>query len=102
MKSKGSLINRNIIAVTVLVIIAVISGKISFDKQKKFDELELEREAYLKTIESLELELESKKKELDEIDSSEFIEKYAREVLRMVKPNELYFKTYYPEDEEEE
>ncbi len=100
MKSKRSLINKNIIAIAVLVIAVVISGKISYDKQGKYNELEFEKVAYLETIKTLKNDLKKCEEKLDEIDNLDFIETYAREILKMARPNEIHMRVNYNNEDE--
>lgn len=100
MKARKSFIRKNTIAVIILIITLVVTGIKTISVEMMYRELQAEEEEYLIKIKELEETLEEKKKDLSEVDSLDFVEKYARETLKMVKPNEVYFIINYPKDDE--
>lgn len=99
MKRRKSFVRRHIIAISFLVVIAIYSGVMTFQKQEKLNELRIKSEAALTEIERLERELDSKQYELNKIDNLDFVERIAREKLKMVRPNEVYFQMMYGKEE---
>lgn len=99
MKRRKSFVRRHIIAISFLVAIAIYSGVMTFQKQEKLHELKMRSEAALIEIERLERELDSKRYELARIDNPDFVERIAREKLKMVRPNEVYFQMMYGKEE---
>lgn len=100
MKARKSFVRRNIIAISFLIIVALISFiKIISKEVLYYDLIETEK-SYLEQIKNLEDTLEDEKKNLESIDTLEFIEKYARETLKMVKPDEIYFLINYSKNDD--
>lgn len=60
-------------------------------QQIKLLELNKEKKAYEEQIEKRKMEIDSLKKQLEEVQSPAYIEKIAREKLKMVRPDEIIF-----------
>lgn len=60
-------------------------------QQIKLLELSKEKKAYEEQIEKRKMEIDSLKKQLEEVQSPSYIEKIAREKLKMVRPDEIIF-----------
>ncbi len=71
-------------------------------KQDIYEELKKQEEKYLKEINDLENQLSIYERELQESTSREYIEKYAREILKMVSPDEVYYDVNYSKNKKEE
>lgn len=99
MKKRRSFFRRHSIAIGILVIVAIFSVTTTLMKQEKYDELKQSGEEYLAEIEALEIKLKRVQNDLEEIDSLDFVEKYARETLKMVSPDEVYFQIHYTDEE---
>lgn len=99
MRSRKSFIKKNTIAVVILIIILIITGIKTISIELMYRDLQAEEKEYLREIKELEDTLNNKKKELSEVDTLDFVEKYARETLKMVKPNEVYFIINYPKED---
>lgn len=85
-------VRKNLIVI--LLGIALIAWAIMtlISQQVKLMELKKEEAAYRTNIEKLRKELDAMASEIEKSQSPEFIEKMAREKLKMVKPNEtIYF-----------
>lgn len=102
MKSKKSIIKKNSIAILILIVVAVISGVKTLSKEISYRELKVTEQEYLSEIRKLKEVKSDKEKDLNNVDTLEFVEKFAREKLKMVKPNEVYFIINYSEDDLDE
>ena len=99
MKKRRSFLRRNSIAIGILVIVAIYSVTSTILKQDLYKELKIQGDEYMAEIEALERTLNQYQDQLDKIDTLEFVEEYARETLKMVSPDEIYFQIYYSNDE---
>jgi cell division protein DivIC len=91
MKRRKSFVRRHIIAIFFLIIIAIYSVVSTVTKIDRLNELRNESEATIVAIEAKEMELKTKQYELSKVGDLDFVEKFAREKLKMVKPNEIFF-----------
>lgn len=91
MKRRKSFFKRHFIALTILLLVAVYSVSMTMAKQQKLDELRLKSDLAVAKIQQLEMTLKDKEYELNKTDDLDYIEKFARENLKMVFPNEVYF-----------
>lgn len=99
MKKRRSFFRRNSIAIGILVIVAIFSVTQTLSKQEKYNQLRDQGEKYIAEIEELERQLKQHQEKLDRVDTLEFVEEYAREKLKMVSPDEVYFQIYYSDEE---
>jgi cell division protein FtsB len=99
MKKRRSFLRKNSIAIGILVIVAIYSVTSTILKQDLYKELKIQGDEYMAEIEALERTLNQYQDQLDKIDTLEFVEEYARETLKMVSPDEIYFQIYYSNDE---
>lgn len=102
MKARRSFVKRNAIAILLLVIIASISGMKTLQKEMKHREFLKKEQVYLKDIEELKKTLVEKTFNLENVNNLEFVEKYARENLNMIKTNEFLYIIAFPKDSEED
>ncbi len=86
------------ILVSFLILSISVSIATYMSKQYMYDQLKVEEEKYLKEISELKDKLNLYEKELKEATSREYIERYARENLKMVSPDEIYYDVKYPDD----
>lgn len=99
MKKRRSYLRKNSIAIGILVIVAIYSVTSTILKQDLYKELKIQGDEYMAEIEALERTLNQYQDQLDKIDTLEFVEEYARETLKMVSPDEIYFQIYYSNEE---
>lgn len=99
MKKRRSFLRKNSIAIGILVIVAIYSVTSTILKQDLYKELKIQGDEYMAEIEALERTLNQYQDQLDKIDTLEFVEEYARETLKMVSPDEIYFQIYYSNEE---
>ena len=99
MKKRRSFLRKNSIAIGILVIVAIYSVTSTILKQDLYKELKIQGDEYMAEIEALERTLNQYQDRLDKIDTLEFVEEYARETLKMVSPDEIYFQIYYSNEE---
>lgn len=73
-------------------IVAIVRlGMTSYDQKKTLAELEEEKRQKETDLVNLDMETKSLEEELENADSLEFVEKIAREKLRMVGPDDLIY-----------
>ncbi len=90
-RKKGRFIKRNRITIIIVGILFAYLSISLINQQIKINSLlEKEKEA-LEELESLKAEANSIKEKIEESNNDEFIEKVAREKLKMVKPNEIIY-----------
>ena len=90
-RKKGSFFKRNGIA---LLFLAVLLGYLSFtiiNQEIKLRALRKEGDQIEKTVEELKKKLSGMEKKIEESGNPQFIEKAARERLKMVKQNEIIY-----------
>ncbi|MBI9014011.1 MAG: cell division protein FtsL [Clostridiales bacterium] len=100
MKKRRSFLRRHSISIGILVIVAIFSVASTLNKQELYNELKQQGETYITEIDKLERELKQYQEDLERVETLEFVEEYAREKLKMVSPNEIYFQIHYASDEE--
>ena len=85
--------NRNLFAVVIVVIVTVIGFSVFniFSVNARLAEAITEQEGLLAEKEKLTYDLEN-------VDNEEYIEQQARDLLKMIKPGEIYY--VVPEEEE--
>jgi len=99
MKKRRSFFKRHSIAIGILILVAIFSVSTTLRKQDIYDELVENGEAYIAEIESLERTLKRYQEELEAVETLEFVEQYARETLKMVSPDEIYYQIHYTDEE---
>lgn len=99
MKKRRSFLKRHSIAIGILVVVAVFSVSTTLRKQDIYDKLVEDGQAYIGEIERLERTLKTYQDELEAVETLEFVEQYARETLKMVSPDEIYYQIHYTEKE---
>lgn len=99
MKRRRSFFRRHSIAIGILIIVAIYSVTSTISKQDLYKQLTIQGDEYMAEIELLERNLKQYQDQLDKIDTLEFVEEYARETLKMVSPDEIYFQIYYSNEE---
>ncbi len=94
-KNKLKLFVFKFIIVSLFILVFAFSLSSTINKRKMYNELKAKGDDYLEEIKSLELILQNYKNELEDINSLKYVEEYARETLKMVGPNEIYFQINY-------
>lgn len=97
-RKKGSFFKRNRIAIIVLGSLMVYSLITIVNQEMKLRDLHSQERQLQKKFEELKTEVSETEKKVEESTSLEFIEKLAREKLKMVKRNEII---YIIQDEKE-
>lgn len=90
-RKKGSFFRRNKIAI---LVIGVLLGYLSvtiINQEIKLRALQEEGRQLQEVVGKLEKELGNMEKKVEESENLEYIEKTAREKLKMVKPNEIIY-----------
>lgn len=90
-RKKGSFFRRNKIAI---LVIGVLLGYLSvtiINQEIKLRALQEEGRQLQEVVVKLEKELGNMEKKVEESENLEYIEKTAREKLKMVKPNEIIY-----------
>ena len=87
-RKKMSFLRRNKIAIIFLSILLAYLSITTVSQQMKLKDLENKEKQLQKRVESLKEELSEIEKKLEESTELDFIEKTAREKLKMVKQNE--------------
>ena len=100
MKRRRSFLRRHSISIGILVIVAIFSVASTLSKQDLYNELQEQGDAYLNQIDELERTLKQYENDLERVETLEFVEEYAREKLKMVSPDEIYFQIHYTGDDE--
>lgn len=100
MKKRRSFIGRHSISVGILVIVAIFSVASTLSKQVLYDGLQKQGDTYLIQIDVLERTLKQYEEDLERVETLEFVEEYAREKLKMVSPDEIYFQIHYIGDDD--
>lgn len=95
MRKRKSFLRRHIVAVTFFVLVAVYSVTATWTKQDKLNELRAKSEAAIEQIQQLEMELKDQEYQQDKMDDPDFVERFVREKLKMVRPNEVHFEMMY-------
>lgn len=101
MKRKKSFLKRHIIAISFLILVGVYSMYSLHVKEQRLNELEMTSEQRIEEIRVLKHEILRLKGDLEEVNTSAFYERTAREIFKMVYPHEIYFQMI-SEDEEDE
>ena len=84
-------------------IVAIVRlGMTSYDQKKTLAELEEEKKQKETDLVNLDMETKSLEEEIENADSLEFVEKIAREKLRMVGPDDLIYIGSEVEESEED
>ena len=99
MKKRRSFVKRHTISIGILVIVAIFSVRTTLQKQDLYDKLVAQGDDYIAEIDELEQTLKEYQNELEQVDTLEFVEKYARETLKMVSPDEIYYQIYFTDEE---
>lgn len=99
MKKKRSFFKRHFFAIIILVIVATYSGVSTLNKELTRQELLIKKASYLAQIEQLRDELAEMERDLARVETPEYIEEYAREVMKMIGPDEFFFQIHYQEKE---
>lgn len=102
MKKKKSFFKRHIIAIVFLLLVAVYSAYSTYTKEQTLKSLQSISQERLETIRSLKDEVSQLESSLEQINTPEFIERYAREKFKMVHPHEVFFQMIYEENEDDE
>lgn len=97
-RRKGSFLKRNRIAILFLSCLLVYLSITIVNQETKLRDLKNEGEQLQKTVDELKEEVSKMEKKVEESASLEFVEKVAREKLKMVKQNEII---YIIQDEKE-
>lgn len=95
MKRRKSFMRRHIIAISFLILVAAYSITSTLHKQNTLNDLELTSQETIAEIERLEMVLREHELELSKVDTLDYVERYARERFKMVKPDEIYFQMIY-------
>ncbi len=74
-----------------LLVIGLYVGWIFVDQQLRLHKLAEQEGTYKKRVEQLKQEVARREEEIKSANTPEFIEKVAREQLKMVKPNEIIY-----------
>jgi len=98
MKKRRSFLRRHSISVGILVIVAIFSVASTLSKQDLYNGLQQQGDTYLTQIDELERTLKQYEEDLERVETLEFVEEYAREKLKMVSPDEIYFQIHYTGD----
>lgn len=99
MKKRRSFVKRHTISIGILVIVAIFSVRTTLQKQDLYDKLVAQGDDYIAEIDELEQTLKEYQNELEQVDTLEFVEQYARETLKMVSPDEIYYQIYFTDEE---
>jgi|LGOV01.1.fsa_nt_gb cell division protein FtsB len=99
MKKRRSFVKRHTISIGILVIVAIFSVRTTLQKQDLYDKLVAQGDDYIAEIDELERTLKEYQNELEQVDTLEFVEQYARETLKMVSPDEIYYQIYFTDEE---
>ena len=99
MKKRRSFVKRHSIAIGILIVVAIFSVRTTLQKQDLYDKLQDQGERYIAEIDQLEKTLKEYQNKLEKVDTLEFVEEYARETLKMVSPDEIYYQIQYTDDE---
>lgn len=99
MKKRRSFVKRHTISIGILVIVAIFSVRTTLQKQDLYDKLVSQGDDYIAEIDELEQTLKEYQNELEQVDTLEFVEQYARETLKMVSPDEIYYQIYFTDEE---
>ena len=100
MKKKKSFFKRHIIAIVFLLLVAFYSAYSTYNKEQTLNSLELISQERIENIRTLKEEIQQLESSLDQVNTPEFIERYAREKFKMIHPYEVYFQMIYDEDED--
>ncbi|SHK21708.1 FtsB family cell division protein [Paramaledivibacter caminithermalis] len=90
-RRKGSFLKRNRISIAFIVMLIVYLSVTMVNQEMKLRDLEKEENQLQQRAATLKKELSDMEKKIEESESLEFIEKVAREKLKMVKPNEIIY-----------
>ena len=90
-RKKGSFFRRNKIAILILGVLLVYLSVTIINQEIKLRALQEEGKELQEIVVKLEKKLNDMEKKVGESESPEFIEKTAREKLKMVKPNEIIY-----------
>jgi cell division protein FtsB len=101
MKKRRSFFKRHIILISILILASVYSLVEVTRKEIKKSELEEQSLVYQSRIEDLEDQLTDLQAKESEHGTLEFVERYARERFKMVKPDEIYFQMQKGKDKTE-
>ncbi len=99
MKKRRSFVKRHTISIGIFVIVAIFSVRTTLQKQDLYDKLVSQGDDYIAEIDDLEQTLKEYQNELEQVDTLEFVEQYARETLKMVSPDEIYYQIYFTDEE---
>tara|TARA_B100000965_G_scaffold352108_1_gene327104 strand:+ start:720 stop:1037 length:318 start_codon:yes stop_codon:yes gene_type:complete len=97
-RKKGSFVKRNRIAILVLSFLLLYLSITIVNQEMKLRDLQQEGDQLQNRVDELNKEVSKMEKKVEESASLEFIEKTAREKLKMVKQNEII---YIIQDEKE-
>lgn len=97
-RKKGSFLKRNRIAILVLSCLLLYLSITIVNQEVKLRDLQSEGDQLQDKVDELNKEVSEMEKKVEESSSLEFIEKTAREKLKMVKQNEII---YIIQDEKE-
>ncbi|MCT4565955.1 MAG: septum formation initiator family protein [Maledivibacter sp.] len=90
-RKKGSFFRRNIIALLFFSVLLVYLSATIINQEMKLRASQKEGEQLQEIVAKLEKKLSRIEKEIEESGNPEFVEKTAREKLKMVKPNEIIY-----------
>ncbi|RKD20925.1 cell division protein FtsL [Caminicella sporogenes DSM 14501] len=88
---KKSFLKRNRIHIIICLILFIYLSITMIKQEIKIRELKNEEKQALKQVNELKMKIKDMKKNIEKSDSKEFVEKVAREKLKMVKPNEIIY-----------
>jgi cell division protein FtsL len=90
-KKKGSFFKRNKIGLILIGILIAYLSITMINQQIKLNQLMKEEKQAQERVEELKQKVSEMKKLIEESENPEFIEKIAREKLKMVKQNEIIY-----------
>ena len=93
---------RNKIAIVISLLLVSYLSIVLVNQQIKLNELKAEEKQTLLRIQELKEQKEELDRRLEQSDDLDFIEKVAREKLKMVKPNEIIYIIQNKDEEKEE
>jgi cell division protein FtsB len=101
MRKRKSFFKRHIIGIVFLLLVALYSAFSTYSKQQTLNDLELISQEKIEKIRTLKEEVKVLESSLEQVNTPEFFERYAREKFKMIHPYELYFQMIYEDDEDE-
>lgn len=100
MKKRKSFIKRHMIGIIFLLLVGVYSGYSVYEKQQTLKALANTSEERIEEIRLLKENIDRLESDIEQMDTLDFAEKYAREKFKMVRPDEIYFQMLYNYEED--